>query len=111
MNNYQKCVVDFVDAAINYGEALEKGDSKHANCHSIRIIKIRGKLEADKQLLLLEPYMKDNNVYVRLCVASSLIKILPKEAKMIIEELSGIRGLVGFEAKMFIQQWDKGMIF
>lgn len=100
----------FIDASIIYGEAIEQGESKAANKQSSIIRKIRKQLVESCKLDLLIPSIKHNNDYVRLNVAASLIEILPDESRTVLAELQSRKGLVGFEAKMFLQEWDKGNI-
>ena len=45
---------------------------------------------------------------MKLNVASSLIGILPDEAREVLGELQSRKGLVGFDAKMFLQEWARG---
>ena len=100
----------FVDASIKYGEAIEQGDSKKTNKQSCIIREIRKQLLDCNKLDLLISSLQHNNDYVKLNVASSLIVILPEDSRKILQELQNRKGLIGFEAEMFIQEWDKGNI-
>jgi len=103
-----RLVEKFINASIKYGEAIELGETKAANKQSGIIRKIRKQLAESCNLDLLIPSMKHNNDYVKLTVASSLIWILPEDAREVLGELQSRKGLIGFEAKMFIQEWDRG---
>ncbi len=106
----ERLVEKFIDASIKYGEAIELGDSKKANKQSIIIRKIRKQLLDSCELDLLKPGIKHNNDYVKLSVASSLIVILPDDSRAVLQELQNKKGLIGFEAKMFLREWDSGNI-
>ena len=106
----ERLVEKFIDASIKYGESIELGEYKTANKQSSIIRKIRKQLVESCKLDLLIPSLKHNNDYVKLNVASSLIGILPDDARDLLEELQSRKGLVGFEAKMFLQEWDRGNI-
>lgn len=106
----EKVIEKFVDASIKYGKAIELGESKTANKQSSIIRKIRKQLLESCELDLLIPSMKHDNDYVRLNVASSLIELLPDDARAVLGELQNRKGLIGFEAKMFLQEWDRGNI-
>ena len=103
-------VEKFINASIKYGEAIELGESKTANKQSSVIRKIRKQLVESCKLDILAPSLQHNNDYVKLNVASSIIGILPDDAREVLGELQSKKGLVGFEAKMFLQEWDRGNI-
>lgn len=106
----ERLVEKFIDASIKYGESIELGESKMANKQSSIIRKVRKQLVESCKLDLLIPSLKHNNDYVKLNAASSLIGILPDDARDVLGELQGRKGLVGFEAKMFLQEWYRGNI-
>ena len=106
----EELVEKFIDASIKYGEAIEQGESKTANKQSSVIRKIRKQLVESCKLDILIPSLQHENDYVKLNVASSIIGTLPKDAREVLRELQSRKGLVGFEAKMFLQEWDKGNI-
>lgn len=106
----ERLVEKFIDASIKYGESIELGESKTANKQSSIIRKIRKQLAESCKLELLIPSLKHKNDYVKLNVASSLIGLLPDDTKDILEELESRKGLVGLEAKMFLQEWNRGNI-
>lgn len=62
------------------------------------------------KLELLIPLVEHNNDYVKLNVASSLVVILPDKAIEVLKNLQNKKGLLAFEAKMFLQEWEKGNI-
>ena len=105
-----RLVEKFIEASIKYGEAIENGDSKKANKQSGIIRKIRQQLLEGCELDLLASSISHSNDYVKLNVATSLIAVLPKESKEVLQELQNRKGLVGFETKMFLQEWQKGNI-
>lgn len=110
MDKKENLIETFLAASIKYGEAIESGDHKNANSQSNTIRKIRKQLSMSCELELLIPCMQHENDYVKLNVASSLIPLLPDESKKILKELEKKKGILGFEAKMFLQEWEKGNI-
>lgn len=110
MENYEKITQKFVHASIIYGEAIELGDAKKINSQSKIINKIRKQLATNGELETLIPILHHENDYVKLNVASSLITILPNDSQIVLQELEKKKGLLGFEAMMFLQEWKKGNI-
>lgn len=110
MENYEKIIERFLDASIKYGEAIEVGDSKKATKQSSIIRKIRQQLTTSCELQLLIPSIKHDNDYVKLNVASSLMTILPNDSREVLQELQKKKGLIGFEAGMFLQEWERGNV-
>lgn len=108
MDSIQKLIEKFINASIRYGEAIELGDSQKANLQSSIIRKVRKQLLDISELESLLPNMTHENNYVKLNVAASLISLFPSESKEILIELQKKKGLLGFEAKMFLQQWERG---
>ena len=106
----EKLVEKFIDASIKYGEAIEMGESKSANKQSNIIRKIRKQLRESCKVDILISSLQHNDDYVKLNVASSIIGLVPDDARMALEELQNRKGLVGFEARMFLQELDKGNI-
>lgn len=111
MNSEMEELVErFIDASIKYGEAIEQGQFRIVNKQSGITRKIRKQLFDSSKLDILIPSLHHENDYVKLNVAASIIWILPDDARAMLEELQGRRGFVGFEAEMFLQEWDKGNI-
>ena len=108
MDNNEKLLQKFINASIKYGEAIEIGDSKKANKQSAIVRGIRQQLIASDELQILTPILQHDNDYVRLSVATSLIFIMPQESKRVLIELQNKRGLLAFEAEIFLQEWEKG---
>ena len=102
-----KLMEEFINASIKYGEAIEKGDYRKANKHSQTVRRIRQQLKENNKLALLYDFMRHENGFVRLNVAASLINVSPKESRWILLDLQNSKGLLGFEAKMFLQEWEK----
>ncbi len=103
----------YAAAAIAQQEALEKANSQTANKHykmraSIyRELRSRGS-EAQSHFLNL---LKHTHVCVRGSAASNALEFAPDKAIPILEELA--KGQPGFwkaDAKMVLQQWEKGAL-
>lgn len=103
-------VEKFVDASIKYDEAIKEGNAKKANKYSSMVRTIRKRLKDSGQLNLLISSMEHENDYVKLNVACSLIYILPNESKEVLKRLTQKKGLPGFEAQIFLREWQEGNI-
>ena len=107
MKNNEKIIQKFIHASIIYGEAIESGDVKKVNSQSKIIRKIRKQLKETDELNILTPILDHENDFVKLNVAASLITISPDDSKIVLQELEKKKGLLGFEAMMFLQEWKK----
>ncbi len=110
MDNNTKLLEQFIDASIKYGESVEEGTSRKTNRYSKIIRTIRSELKSKGELEILIPLLNHNNDNVKLSAATSLIWIMEQQSKEVLEELKTKRGLLGFEAEMFLQEWEKGNI-
>ncbi len=107
--------IDFellIEACEKYGIAQEKGNVKEVNKQSAIIQNIKEDVRkySQDELLLMKSLLSHENDYVRLVVASMLLKEDKKNAESVLEELSMKRKLIGFEAKMTLSEWKKGNI-
>lgn len=105
-----KIIKKFVDASIKYGEAIETGNPKKANRYSKMVRDIRKQLQNENQLELLCAVLDNQNDYVRLNIATSLIAIKADMAEATLIQLSNKKGLFAVEAQMFLNEWKKGNI-
>ena len=106
----EKNLKKFVDASIKYGEALEMGDSPKANRYSKIIRNLRKQFRDEKNTELLYPFLDNQNNYIKLNVAVSLMEVRPDVAEKVLIELSTEKGLFSVEAQMFLNEWKKGTI-
>lgn len=104
MKNNEKIIQKFIHASIIYGEAIESGDVKKVNSQSKIIRKIRKQLKETDELNILTPILDHENDFVKLNVAASLITISPDDSRIVLQELEKKKGLLGFEAMMFLQE-------
>ncbi len=100
----------FMKACIEYGKAIEEGNSVKANRQSKVIRDIRQKLIQEGNVCILEKLLMSSNEYVLLNVASSIINELPERAITILEELGEKKGLFSVDARMFLDAWKNGRI-
>jgi len=104
----------FVEASIKLEKATLAGDSKRINQESLEIMAIMkelrsiGKDAMDKLL----PLLSHENNYVRCNSACCMIPVYPEKARETLTEISQLKGLkagmIGFNAKMTLKEWDKG---
>lgn len=108
--NENEWIEKYIDAAINYGKAQEEGNFKEVNKNAEKIQIIRKELKKGSEIYLeqLESLLNHDNDYVRLKASFDLLSIQSKKAENELVELSRKRGLIGFEAEMILQEWEKG---
>ena len=102
----------FVNASIKYGEAQEKGDYKECNKQNAIVKKIRLKLKGDKDGIIdiMVPLLNHENGHVRYKAAFTLLPIFEDKAIETFNDLCSNKGLLAFEARTTIEQWQKGNI-
>lgn len=98
----------FVEACIAKGEAEELGDSKTGNKQYKVISKVYMALKENNRITELLVLLNHENPYVRLWAAGYTLQILDSRAESVLEELSLLRGLIGFNSKMTLSEWRKG---
>lgn len=104
-----KLIEEYVEAAINYGESIEKGNSKEANKNATKMHEIRNKIkQVENYHNWFIPLLNHENDYVKLYSAYLLLQVVPEKAEIVLVELSKKRKLLGFEAKMTLKEWRKG---
>lgn len=103
----------YVAAAIAHGQATEAGNHKKANreadqlAESYRDLRSRG-LDSQQALL---PLLNHDNPNVRLWAGSHALEFAPAEGERVLVALQVVPGsLVGFSAKMTLQQWRAGAL-
>lgn len=112
MDDIQIIVSRFVDASINYGIAQEEGNANKVNKFVRKIekaskeLKERNEIENPSFIALLN----HSNDYVKFHAAFSLLRVNDDLSKPILLELSKKNGLIGFEAKMSLSEYEKGNI-
>jgi hypothetical protein len=103
-------IENFIDATIKHGEATEEENWKVANRQYKTIEKSYQQLkemdeEGVNELIKLLDY---DNDYVKLWSASYLLPVTEEKAKSILIMLSQKVGPPSFEAKMTLEEWEKG---
>lgn len=103
-----KIVEEYIEAAISYGIYIEAGNSKKANVNADKMHEIRMKAKkAENYERYFFPLLNHENDYVKLYTAYFLLQSFPENSSVIIEKLSKKKGLLGFEAKMTLEEWNK----
>ena len=108
MGKINEIVLDYLEAAIKYGEQTQKNNSKKANKEYTKIKINYDILKAENSLKELLPYLEHNEDYVKLWVSAHLLNIEEIKAMEVLERLSKKKEMIGFEAKMTLEQWKKG---
>jgi hypothetical protein len=98
----------FVESSIEHGNAMESGDYRRANkayasiIKSMKILKEGGKTDEFLKTL------NHESPSVRLSSACALLSAYQTEALRALGDLANESGIVSFDAKMTIQEWEKG---
>ena len=100
----------YITASINYGVAQEEGNARKVNRNASAMRKIMKQIKMKDPCYVekLECLLEHENDYVRLHVAFDLLPALTDKAEKTLLDLLNKRGLLGFEAKMTLQEWKKG---
>lgn len=110
MENVDKIINQYIKAAIEYGEAAEEGVAVKVNKNADIIWNLRKEIKNNREigLQVLEPLLEHESGYVRLKAAYDLLPIQTEKAERVLEELVKKKRLLGFEAKMLLEEWRKG---
>ncbi len=98
--------------AVEHGAATEKGDHKKANKHHDRLLATLRSLRdggADGEQALLG-LLEDQSSSVRCWAASHCLKIDENLARRVLEVVSSEPGIIGFNARMVLSEWNKGTL-
>lgn len=98
--------------AIEHGRATETGDQKKANKHHDRVIKALRLVrehgsQGDHDLLEL---LLDEDACVRCWAANHCLKVNEESARHTLEAVSALHGIIGFNARMVLAEWDRGTL-
>jgi hypothetical protein len=105
----QKLIKDFRDAAIEkdiFAEGKRDGQLYEIMRNSFHQLKAQGKPGQEA----LESLLDDESVFVRSWIAGALMIEGNEKARQVVEEISKISGIVGFNSKIFLQEFDAGRL-
>ena len=88
-------------ASILYGMYQEQGDAKRVNRKSAEIQAIKAELKGNEATV--KSLLKNENDYVKLIAASILFETNDEEAEVVLHALAQKRKLIGFEARMVLE--------
>ncbi len=109
MSELEQIKKTFIDAAASHGEATETGDYNRGNKQYKAIVKTYKQLKDQKGgIEALHQLMYHSNLSVQSWAASVLLDIYTEEAEKVLQSIADGHGLVGFSAKMTLQEWKKG---
>ena len=97
----------FKEYSIKRWEYLEKGNSQLSNKYYDKLKNIEKNLNDDDHIDALSCFLEDKNNFVRFEIAVVLLKHDNEQAHYVLNEMATFKGLIGFTAKMTIQEWDK----
>jgi len=105
-------VSEYRHNAVEHGRATETGDHKKANKHHDRLVGALHLLrqhgtEGEQALLGL---LSDENASVRCWAATHSLENDAEQARNALEALSAQPGIIGFNARMVLSEWDKGTL-
>lgn len=106
-----KLVNRYVSAAIAHGDAIERGDYESANeQHDLLYEAYHALEDADKVSEALSAHLNHENPFVRGWVATHMLKFDSERAVEVLRRLSAAGGLAGFDARIVLQEWEKGTL-
>jgi hypothetical protein len=99
-------------AASAHGRATLSGNPKEANrqFHQLHSAYAELRRRGDTDLRHLEALLDDADPGVRGWAGAHLLLLSPSKAEPTLEELGKMPGLVGFSARITIQEWRKGKL-
>lgn len=104
---------EYIQTAIERGNALTKGDYRTANKSYKKLTKIYKKFEKDLPFaeVMLQDLIRCDNYLVQICAAAHSLglNILVDEAQKILLEISRRRdiGIIRLEAETTLEEWKK----
>lgn len=100
---------DYIQAAVNYGLSTLEGDSKDTNKNYKLLDEIFRNFKNENCLDKLEPLIYHENDYVKLWSATHTLILNESNSKKVLMDLAADdSSLVGFDAEITVQEWDKG---
>ncbi|SHI07736.1 DUF2019 domain-containing protein [Clostridium grantii] len=111
MKDIEKIIQEYTEAAIKYGNATEEGKYKIVNNQYKIIEKNIDKLKSiENGINKLENLLEHQSDYVKLWSARYLLYLKEQKAKETLLILIQKSGVIGFDAKMTLEEWGKGNI-
>ena len=112
VNEVDKTICSYIEASICYGIAQKEGNSRVVNKNSAKLRKLRKSINENWDLYAdeLKSLLNHENDYVRLKASYDLLPVCTNESLNVLKELKTQRGLIGFEAEMLLEQWEKGTL-
>ena len=100
----------YIEAAIQHGKATEEGDYKSANKAFKVLKKVYDELKANQDFGVqkLSNLLNHEEEYVRLWASSHTLQVDTEKAKKTLIELTKKTGFLAFNAKMTLEEWEKG---
>ncbi len=96
--------------AVEHGAATRTGNRKKANKHHDQLVEAMHALRnrAPDGLRPLLGLFGDEDASVRCWAASHCLSIDEVKARKVLEDASAEPGILGFNARMVLSEWDKG---
>lgn len=107
IENTEMAIKMFRESAIQHGEATLTGDYKIGNKYHDIIQKCLLYLKKEDNIVSLQSMLSDPNISVRCWTAYALLPIFPNESKAVLSEISCRQNILGLNAKMILQEWEK----
>lgn len=108
MSELEKLIDIYMKNAVIHGEGTLEGNYKKTNKAHDKLINAYKKIkEFDNKLNSLLPLLSNENISVRSWSATHLLPH-SNEAKDILKKISKEDGLLAFDAKMVLKEWENG---
>lgn len=108
-----KSVIDeYKNYAINHGKATLEGNSAVANRNYDKLKTVLKKIRefGNEGGLALLSLLEEDNQSIRCWAATDSLKFDENKAKKALKKLSKEDGIIAFDAKMVLQEWEKATL-
>jgi hypothetical protein len=100
----------YIAAARDHGLATDEGDDLLANrSHDDLHAALRDLIEQGERRILID-LLAHEDASVRAWAATHVLPIAEARAIEVLEELTKLPGIIGFEAEMVLKEWRKGTL-
>lgn len=113
-SNLQALIQNFIEASLKLEEASLSGDVIKINYEGKQIKAITGEIRClgKEAMELMISLLNHQNNYVKCYAACCIIPVYPEKAREALNEIAQLKGLkdglIGFNAKMTLREWDSG---
>ncbi|WP_320043621.1 DUF2019 domain-containing protein [uncultured Desulfobacter sp.] len=111
-NNIHNYIREYIEAAIEYGEGIQNGDTKRSDKYFDKIEKLYNKLRmlGDSGLDELSVLLNHEKESVKLWASAHLLNYSKYESYKVLEDIKDSGSILGLTAEITLDQWKHGNI-